>query len=276
MRICFATDFHGRESHYAELFELLRAERPDLLLLGGDMFPDGAEPDPPSSQAEHVRTRFTTRVRQWCASVPGMSVAGVCGNHDWVTTVDAIRAAEPFALLDPHSTRRFGGFDLIGFGCSPPTPFWLKDFERLDTSDDAIPDGNCRVWNAETRAIRYISAAEHFRSRPTLEAELGHAIEPTSPWIFVCHAPPFDSKLDRLPHVAHPVGSKAVRAFIESRRPVISFHGHIHESPEVSGGFFERIGETLCINPGQSSKRLYAVTLDADRPRDTLRHTVFS
>lgn len=45
-----------------------------------------------------------------------------------------------------------------------------------------------------------------------------------------------------------PVGSTAVRRLIETRRPVLSIHGHIHES-----GGERRIGETLCINPGSEA-----------------------
>jgi Icc-related predicted phosphoesterase len=44
-----------------------------------------------------------------------------------------------------------------------------------------------------------------------------------------------------------PVGSHAVRDAIERVRPVLSLHGHIHESRAAA-----RIGETLALNPGSS------------------------
>jgi len=37
----------------------------------------------------------------------------------------------------------------------------------------------------------------------------------------------------------------AVRAFIERVQPLLTLHGHIHESPGHT-----RIGKTLCINAG--------------------------
>lgn len=73
------------------------------------------------------------------------------------------------------------------------------------------------------------------------------------------HAPPYNTKLDLapkltkdlkpvtrggMPFMIH-VGSTAVRKSIEKYHPVLGLHGHIHES---SG--FERLGRTLCINPG--------------------------
>ncbi len=40
-------------------------------------------------------------------------------------------------------------------------------------------------------------------------------------------------------------GSPAVRAFIDRVQPMLTLHGHIHESPG-----HVRIGKTLCINAG--------------------------
>jgi len=72
------------------------------------------------------------------------------------------------------------------------------------------------------------------------------------------HAPPYDTQLDVAPKIdwdtltiegqdsAH-VGSKAVREVIEQVEPILSLHGHIHESRAAV-----RIGRTLAINPGSS------------------------
>jgi Icc-related predicted phosphoesterase len=42
-----------------------------------------------------------------------------------------------------------------------------------------------------------------------------------------------------------PCGSTAVRELIETYQPIASLHGHVHESRAAN-----RIGRTLCINPG--------------------------
>ena len=44
-----------------------------------------------------------------------------------------------------------------------------------------------------------------------------------------------------------PVGSRAVREFIEQHQPIVSLHGHIHESRGAV-----RIGRTVAINPGST------------------------
>jgi len=44
-----------------------------------------------------------------------------------------------------------------------------------------------------------------------------------------------------------PVGSKAVREAIDKHQPVLSLHGHVHESKGAV-----KLGKTLSINPGSS------------------------
>lgn len=77
--------------------------------------------------------------------------------------------------------------------------------------------------------------------------------------IFNLHVPPHDSTLDIAPALDEnlevqmsgsaprmiPVGSTAVRDAIERHQPILSLHGHVHESPGAT-----RIGRTVAINPG--------------------------
>jgi Icc-related predicted phosphoesterase len=116
---------------------------------------------------------------------------------------------------------------------------------------------------------------QHFGGRATIAEELAQAPVAPDPWILVAHTPPYDSALDRLFNVPAPIGSRAVRRFIEERRPLVALHGHCHESPLLTGRYTERVGTTLCINPGQGNTRLHAVLFESERPAETLRHTVF-
>lgn len=90
---------------------------------------------------------------------------------------------------------------------------------------------------------------------------LARELDPSLPAIFNLHCPPYDSTLDSAPQLREdlsvvmvggqpnmlPVGSRAVREAIERYQPVVSLHGHIHESRGAV-----RIGRTLCINPGSA------------------------
>jgi hypothetical protein len=76
--------------------------------------------------------------------------------------------------------------------------------------------------------------------------------------VFNFHVPPFASGLDRCMRLDTTVsppqplageetdaGSTAVREALERHQPVLSLHGHIHESRGI-----RRIGTTQCVNPG--------------------------
>ena len=83
--------------------------------------------------------------------------------------------------------------------------------------------------------------------------------------IYVIHPPPFNTKLDIITTGAH-VGSKAVREFIEKEQPLLTLHGHIHESPQMSGAWHDNINETICINVGSKypANILNCVMIDID------------
>jgi len=101
------------------------------------------------------------------------------------------------------------------------------------------------------------------------EEKLGEVIERVvgqgrdhSRSIFNFHVPPVDSTLDTCPEldwnsdppsqivkggqvVLYGAGSRSVRRAIEMHQPMLSLHGHIHESGGVT-----RLGRTVSVNPG--------------------------
>jgi uncharacterized protein len=107
---------------------------------------------------------------------------------------------------------------------------------------------------------------------------LAEQIQPGKPVIFNVHNPPAGSGTDLAfkltadmrietaggEPVRVPVGSHAVRAAIETVQPVLSLHGHIHESRAMSS-----IGRTKVCNPGSlypdGTLQGVLVTLDGDK-----------
>src|SRR5213593_3238197 len=149
--------------------------------------------------------RVVDAVRQFCPHV-----LAVTGNLDMPTVIDAFRDAG----ISLHGEgRRFGSLGIFGCGGSNVTP--------MDTPTELEED--------ELRAV----------------LERGYAAVADAPRrVMVCHTPPFATRLDRLMN-GRPVGSPAVRAFIERRQPDLAVVGHIHE-----GRGTERVGETLVLNAG--------------------------
>lgn len=69
-------------------------------------------------------------------------------------------------------------------------------------------------------------------------------VEAAEKFVLVSHTPPLQTAADRLADGRH-VGSSAVRAFIEDKKPSLCLTGHIHESLGR-----DHIGTTLVLNPG--------------------------
>jgi Icc-related predicted phosphoesterase len=105
---------------------------------------------------------------------------------------------------------------------------------------------------------------------------LAQQLEDPSTAIFNLHAPPYDTGLDTaievnpadLTHVYNagspneiPVGSRAVREVIEKYQPLLSLHGHIHESRGEA-----IVGRTLALNSGSeyNSGRIHGVIVKLD------------
>jgi hypothetical protein len=164
-----------------------------------------------------------------------------------------------------------GGHEFVGMNWVVDYPFRLKDRCRMDNTDYqfqsqlgtgllSTPDGweELPDWHAYARTL------------PTIEDELRTLMRPDvmSKAVYVVHMPPAGVCLDMC-YSGETVGSVTLKRFLEKSQPLLSLHGHIHESPEVTGKWQARIGETLCIQPGQLHDLTYVVidleTLDAQR-----------
>jgi uncharacterized protein len=102
-------------------------------------------------------------------------------------------------------------------------------------------------------------------------AKMADQVKNMSTCIFNIHVPPYNTRLDDAPELDKtmrmsaanmvPVGSTAVRRCIEKYQPLVTLHGHIHES---KGSY--KMGKTLCLNPGSAYTDgvLQGVVVDLD------------
>lgn len=84
--------------------------------------------------------------------------------------------------------------------------------------------------------------------------------------VFVPHAPPRSTKLDKI-HLGAHVGSVAVRGFVDRNQPDVLICGHIHESRGI-----DVLGKTQMVNCGPAGKGSYAVITIDERATIELKH----
>lgn len=269
MRLLFSSDLHGDDALYARLVGVVKEVRPELIVLGGDMYPDDTALEPKKmgrGQPDYVRQTFRKYIEEMRAASQCRQILVIFGNHDWGSSVSATLELEKDGLLrvlDLERPFEIDGLNFLGYSCTPPTPWFVKDFERLDRAGDTPPLLGGARWDARFSRPSSRSATQIYTTGPTIAEELSHLRPPPAPWVFVAHAPPAASKLDRY-YGNLAWGSKSVREALEKHKPMLSLHGHIHESPEVTGAFFDQIGPTIAVNPGQGRAKLHYATMQVD------------
>jgi uncharacterized protein len=283
MKVFFATDIHGSEVCWRKFLNAAAFYKVDLVVLGGDVtgkamvpivahpggrwqvtvrgqaytleseqeleeikkqirnagsYPAMVSPDELQEMSKTegaVDRRFTVEMTQsldrWLDMADGKLRGGeipciLNGGNDDIWEIDDIIEQSPCVSFGEGKMLDLDGFHLISMGWTNPTP-----------------------WDT-------------FREAP--EPELAAKIETVVSQIpdmeraiFNFHAPPYGTGLDEAPAlddnlrpmhggaVMKPVGSTAVRDAILQHQPMLSVHGHIHESRGV-----KKMGRTLAINPG--------------------------
>jgi uncharacterized protein len=165
-------------------------------------------------------------------------------------------------------------------------PFEVDDFMRAHSTEHVkYCEGEVvDVLGYEMLASGYSNMTPWKLPRDMTEEDLGVALEKIASKvrnpkksIFTIHVPPFDTGLDlaiwlnedlKYQHygqpIEGPVGSHAVFSLLDKYQPLVSLHGHIHESR-----CFYKLGKTMCFNPGseytEGTLRGVIVNLKGDR-----------
>lgn len=285
VRFFFATDLHSSEACFRKLLATPRAYKLDTVIMGGDctgkmLIPVvelderpgvfrcewGGEahvlatPEDLAEQEKQIRyaglypvrlsqaeehelendparlhalfsERMVATLAEWVElaeerlSPEGIRIIMVPGNDDEFEVDDVLHASD-FVDAGEGRVIRMGEHEMLSVGWSNKTPW---DTPRECTEEDLAAKID----------------------------ELAGQIEDMESAIFNIHVPPFGTGLDDAPQLDEnlkpvhggslmtPVGSTAVRDSILKHQPLLSLHGHIHESRGV-----QKLGRTTCINPG--------------------------
>jgi Icc-related predicted phosphoesterase len=282
MKIFFATDIHGSEICWRKFLNAAAFYKADMVILGGDVtgkvmipiveyngywqvtirgetkriesrevladvqtqirnrgsYPAVVSPDELqylSEQEGEVDRRFSVEMMhsldRWLdmadTKLEGGQIGCILnGGNDDIFEIDEMIESSPCVTFAEGKVLDLGGFSMVSMGWTNPTPW--------DTFREAPED---------ELAEKIEAVAQHV-------PDMGRTI-------FNFHAPPYGTGLDEAPAldetlrpihggaVMKAVGSKAVRDSIMEHQPLLSVHGHIHESRGV-----KKMGRTLAINPG--------------------------
>jgi Icc-related predicted phosphoesterase len=269
----FVSDLHGDTARYEALFAAIQEERPSALFLGGDLLPTffaplNTNPGAPDRFVEDFLVPGFERVRSALRDL-APRIFLILGNDDSRAEEDAIIEGAARGCWEYVHSRRtnFGSHNIYGYNCVPPTPFQLKDWERYDVS--RYVDPGCvspeEGWHTEPirkRELRFQTIQKDLE-QITGADDLAEAL-------VLAHSPPYQTLLDRaaldskkVDHDVH-VGSIAIRRLIEDRQPLVTLHGHVHESTGLTSSWRDRIGRTHCFSAAHDGPELALVRFDLD------------
>lgn len=275
------SDLHGRAELYRKLFSLIQQENPRAVFLGGDLLPSGSLlwGSKRFGQNNFLHDFLLPELRTLRGLIrknyPRFFL--ILGNDDARSEENAFCRYENLWQYMHLRKTDFENYSIYGYSCVPPTPFALKDWERYDVAHFADPGS---IPPEEGRFS--VVLPENESGFPTMQEDLEKLAgqDALSQAIFLFHSPPYRTHLDRaaldgrqvdgVPLDVH-VGSMAIRRFIETRQPMVTLHGHVHESAGLSGSWQEKIGRTFCFSAAHDGPELAVVCFDPQDPGKAIR-----
>lgn len=282
-RMYYASDIHGSEVLWRKFLNAAEAYKAEILVMGGDVTGKVVVPFVTRDDGVHVELFGVTHVvggddveelankvrangmyphPMAPEDVAQVASMGEDEKEAWFADVMRSTFDQWLALADERLDGETRCFVMPGNDDPNGVDLAIEDAAKVEACDERIVeiDGYTMI------SFGYANRTPFDSPREVDEEELYRRVsalagqaEQLDRCIFNLHVPPYDSSLDTAPQLNDdlevvmsgsapkmvPVGSTAVRQLIEDFQPMLSLHGHVHESPGAT-----RIGRTLSINPG--------------------------
>ena len=276
----FVTDLHGGRDRYEKLFGAVISEKPVAVFIGGDLFPSSRNAEEENFISHFLEVEFFRVRKSLKDSYP--RIFTILGNDDGRYDENEMERAAAAGIWEyVHNGKvALDKWAVYGYSYIPPTPFRLKDWERYDVS--RYVDPGCI---SPEEGVRSVPVSDDEARYSTIQHDLEELAgnDDMQNAVFLFHSPPYKTNLDRAdiegrtvdhaPVDAH-VGSIAIRRFIEERQPLLTLHGHVHESPRLTGSWKDRIGRTVLLSAAHDGPELALIRIDLEDPGSAERELI--
>lgn len=275
MKSFFVSDLHGNIEKYKKLFDEILKDEPSFVFVGGDLsnhLKKIADDSIDNFYTDFLQNELQKVKEKLGTNYPDVFI--IMGNDDPRAEEVSLIEIEKKSLWHYINQKEveIKGYTIYGYAFCPPSPFRLKDWEKYDVS--RFVDPGCISPEEGTRTI---DIPDNIIKYSTIEKDLTGLVEDDNleKSIFLFHTPPYETKLDRAAldnkivdgvQVDIHVGSIAIKRFIESKQPLLTLHGHIHESTKLTGSWKDKIGETICFNAANTGSELTLIKFDLNDP----------
>lgn len=302
-RFMFTTDLHGSETCWRKFLNSAKLFELDALVMSGDMTgkvmvpivrqPDGKWRATYLRQDEVLEDKDVPEFEKKCRMISYIpyrcnpdEARHIATNEQyredlfekqegevvkvWLSLIKERVPDHVKIIISPGNDDKFSIDEILRR--DPRVIFGEEEVVALDDEHEVM----CVGWANRTPFDSPRECSEE-ELEQKLEATAAQVKNPQTA-VFCLHVPPINSNLDTCPKLdkdLRPIvqagkvvmisaGSSAVRKIIQKYQPLVSLHGHIHESPGAA-----KIGRTQCLNPGseygEGIFKGYLVELDGDK-----------
>lgn len=249
-----AADIHGNRVQYEKLRNIVIEKGISFVFLCGDLLPkDGGLWHPDNKvrtiemQANFISSYFLDYLTELGRHT---TVYAIFGNDDFKSNYYLVEEAQlPNVHFLCNEVERLpvagqelyvAGYPYVGL-----TPFLHKDWEKWDEEIGVLPHKTYRADGYSSENGKHVPVDRN-TDPSTIKNDLEHLAILSNPkkTLYIFHEAPYNTPLD----IVAPdnkyinngdlhVGSPAVREFIQNKHPLMTMHGHIHETFDQSGDF---------------------------------------
>lgn len=279
MKIMALADVHQSADKWEKLVAAVEKHRPETVAIAGDLLP--------KDNGILAQTALIPQLREYAAAIKtaGAEMVLIPGNDDNQLVVPELEKGDRDGLWHcvAERVKVIHGFEFCGCPWILDYPFgykyWVAPESSTETAISAFQIGPPLVINEQNEIETVPNLEKYLKSKQSIEESLQKLVEQVqniTRSIWLIHQPPANVGFDLCGSGAK-VGSPQVYRFLSEKQPLLSIHGHVHESPACKGGSWAgKIGKTISVQPGQLDDALYYTTLEIeDGLIKNLRHSVY-
>jgi uncharacterized protein len=279
IKILSTSDVHQSKKKWDRLVDACKQEKPDIVAISGDLIHrDYMEKC--MMFIEHTIIPSCEEMKKHCKEV-----LFIMGNDD-------PKEFEPYFMKEDklwkcidNKVVYLDDFKEIAF-CGIPQvldyPFRYKDWivreDENDSRYDSYQLGSPMTYRYNHYREMNVDWKTEILKRPTFKDkfdELIPQVKDMSKSIWLIHCPPFGCGLDRCAS-GLTVGSKSITKFILDNQPLLTIHGHIHESPVYTNRWNLQMDKTWVVQAGQVEYDLHYVMIDIeDNKVKSMKHSIY-
>jgi len=204
----------------------------------------------------------------------------IFGNSDRKFNYDLLKSELSSPLLtfvDNQVVSLPNEYLLFGYSLVPGSNHTWKDYEKLDLGNQDFNERKLVLHGLVSISGKAEPGSIKTDENETISWDFQHLpfecdSQILKKMVWMTHAPPFGTNLDICKEKIH-VGSRAIFSAIKNFQPLVTLHGHIHETVEQSGSYQSSIGRTICLTAGNhySNELVNLISLNLEDPKNAKR-----